>query len=197
MKQYMANLFLKLTTESVKDASARNTDSPADKRELQELQRARDQSEREVRELARENERLQQALEESKLAGKKALEEEREQASRREQALRKDQDERNKEAKELNAALLQRQETMENKHLQHQVQLTDNHVAAQQQLSEASNKTIETVKDALNEVQLRSLQDLKDQMAIERESHRQSERHTQEIAMQLISVRFPSSTFEY
>ncbi|KAK3275925.1 hypothetical protein CYMTET_15976 [Cymbomonas tetramitiformis] len=102
--------------------------------------------------------------------------------------LRKDKDERNKEAKELNAALLQRQEAIESKHLQHQVQLTDKHVAVQQQLSEASNKTIDTVKPALNEQQQKVIQDLKDQMAIERKAmHRHSKKYTQEIAMQLIS----------
>ena len=120
------------------------------------------------------------------------MEEEREQANRREQALRKDQDERNKEAKELSSTLLQRQQDIENKHLLHQVQLTEKHVAAQQQLSEASNKTIETVKNALYDQQQKPIQDLKEQMAIERESHRHTKKYTQDIAMQLISVRFLS-----
>eukprot|EP00854_Cymbomonas_tetramitiformis_P019567 gene19567-23403_t len=56
----------------------------------------------------------------------------------------------------------------------------------------ASNKTIETVKDALKQQQQqKTIQDLKDQMAVERESHRHSERYTQEIAMQLISAKLP------
>ncbi len=117
MKKHMAELMYRLTSESVLNATARNTDSDADKKELATLKLARDLSESEVRTLAKENERLQKALEESKLEGKKALEEEREQANRREEALRKDHNERNKDAKELNAALLQRQEVIENKHL--------------------------------------------------------------------------------
>eukprot|EP00854_Cymbomonas_tetramitiformis_P021267 gene21267-25555_t len=63
MKKYMADLFLRLTSESVRNANARNTDSDADRKHLQELNRARDQSEMEVANLAKENERLQKALE--------------------------------------------------------------------------------------------------------------------------------------
>jgi len=146
----------------------------------------------EVCNLAKENERLQKALEESKLEGKKALEEEREQARRREQVLRKDQDERNKEAKELTSTLLQRQQDIESKHLQHQKDLTEKHVAAQQHFSEASHKTIDTVKTALYEQSQKAVQDLKEQMAIERETHRHTEKYTQDIALQLISVRILS-----
>ncbi|KAK3265701.1 hypothetical protein CYMTET_25638 [Cymbomonas tetramitiformis] len=135
--------------------------------------------------------RHKKALEESKLESKKALEEQGKQARLREQELRKDQDERNQEAKELQAALLQRQDAIENKHLQHQVQLTDKHVVAQQQLSEASNKTMDTFKNAISEQSQKAVQDLKEQMAIERENHRNSEKYTQEIAMQLISALMP------
>ncbi|KAK3242995.1 hypothetical protein CYMTET_47333 [Cymbomonas tetramitiformis] len=155
MKKYMADLFLRLTSESVRNANARDTDSDADRQNLEELKR-----------------------EASKASGAGI-------------AQNKDQDERNQEAKELQAALLQRQDAIENKHLQHQVQLTDKHVVAQQQLSEASNKTMDTFKNAISEQSQKAVQDLKEQMAIERENHRNSEKYTQEIAMQLISALMP------
>eukprot|EP00854_Cymbomonas_tetramitiformis_P009892 gene9892-11717_t len=39
MKKYMADLFLRLTSESVRNANARNTDSDADRQNLEELKR--------------------------------------------------------------------------------------------------------------------------------------------------------------
>ncbi|KAK3275309.1 hypothetical protein CYMTET_16552 [Cymbomonas tetramitiformis] len=58
MKKYMVGLMFKLTTESLRNATARNTASAADKKERAALTHARDMSEVEVSNLAEENERL-------------------------------------------------------------------------------------------------------------------------------------------
>ncbi|KAK3275308.1 hypothetical protein CYMTET_16551 [Cymbomonas tetramitiformis] len=91
-------------------------------------------------------------------------------------ALRKDQAERKEEAsKELNTALLSRQEAIKNKHLQHQVDITDRHLAAQQHLSQTSQTTIETVTKVSKEQLQHSVLTMKDQ---ELNSEEEEERNT-------------------
>ena len=147
-----------LTEQSLQDARARPAPQTAEeKRDLQEIENARQLMAQELALVKMQNEQVSKGLEEAKAVaerarpeGKHAMQEERNAASKREELLRKDQADRCKDSQEINLNLLKRASETEQQHSNTQVKVAE---ARRQGLAEVASKFEQQFKHACDVLQ--------------------------------------------